>query len=232
MTIYTPYTYLIGWSQHKKFYYGVRFAACCNPKDLWVKYFTSSKHVKKFREKHGEPDIVQIRKTFQNATQAKTWEEKVLRRMNVILDERFINKNVNGRFIKEGPQSKEHIEKRIKIGVKTRMKNGSYLVSSETKLKISASTKGVLKPFSEEHSNNIKFRMSVFNKKVICCPYCNKEGQYSNMKRWHFDNCKKNPSNNVKKKEVNCYKCGFVTHQSPNFYKLHNNNCIHVHSDS
>jgi len=30
------YTYLIGWSKLKKYYYGVRFAKKSNPKDLWV----------------------------------------------------------------------------------------------------------------------------------------------------------------------------------------------------
>ena len=27
--------------------------------------------------------------------------------------------------------------------------------------------------------------------KVIKCPHCPKEGQLANMKRWHYDNCKK-----------------------------------------
>lgn len=28
------------------------------------------------------------------------------------------------------------------------------------------------------------------NAVTITCPHCNKSGQYANMKRWHFDNCK------------------------------------------
>ena len=32
----TPYTYLIGWKDQEKYYYGVRFAKGCEPKDLWV----------------------------------------------------------------------------------------------------------------------------------------------------------------------------------------------------
>lgn len=34
----TPYTYLIGWSKHNKFYYGVRYAKNSNPKELWITY--------------------------------------------------------------------------------------------------------------------------------------------------------------------------------------------------
>ena len=37
----TPYTYLIGWSNLNKFYYGVRYGKGCHPSDLWVKYFGS-----------------------------------------------------------------------------------------------------------------------------------------------------------------------------------------------
>jgi len=54
----TPYTYLIGWTAHNKFYYGARWSNDCDPSDLWQTYFTSSRHVKRFRDEHGEPDIV------------------------------------------------------------------------------------------------------------------------------------------------------------------------------
>ncbi len=66
MSIYIPYTYIIGWSLYNKYYYGVRYAKNCNPNDLWKTYFTSSKYVKEFRNNHGEPDIIQVRKTFEN----------------------------------------------------------------------------------------------------------------------------------------------------------------------
>lgn len=97
--IYTPYTYLIGWSSMDKWYYGVRYSrqhkclyeSGCHPDDLWVTYFTSSKIVSKFRKQYGEPDVVQVRKTFRNESQAIEWERKVLVKINVIYDERWIN---------------------------------------------------------------------------------------------------------------------------------------------
>ena len=72
MSIYIPYTYLIGWSKLNTWYYGSRFALksnClyetgCHPDDLFVTYFTSSKYVKNFIKLNGNPDIIQIRKTF------------------------------------------------------------------------------------------------------------------------------------------------------------------------
>lgn len=64
MTVY--YTYLIGWTEHNKWYYGVRFAKNCHPNELWKTYFTSSKHVISFRNTFGEPDIINVRKTFKD----------------------------------------------------------------------------------------------------------------------------------------------------------------------
>ena len=33
-------------------------------------------------------------------------------------------------------------------------------------------------------------KLSDIEGQIITCPYCNKSGDKSNMKRWHFDNCK------------------------------------------
>lgn len=93
MNIYKPYTYLIGWSKYNKWYYGVKFAKNCNPQDFWKKYFTSSKKVKQFRKKYGEPDIIQIRKTFKEANSARLWEHKVLRRLKVLCNEKWLNES-------------------------------------------------------------------------------------------------------------------------------------------
>ena len=90
-----PYTYLVGWSKHEKYYYGVRYAVDCNPTDLWQKYFTSSTKVKQLRKVLGEPDIIQVRKTFNTREQARTWETKVLKKMKVMLREDFLNEHDN-----------------------------------------------------------------------------------------------------------------------------------------
>lgn len=89
------YTYLIGWKKLNKFYYGVRFSKNCRPEDLWVSYFTSSKYVKSFVKEHGNPDIIEIRKTFQDVNKARLWEEKVLKKMNVVKSDNWINKTDN-----------------------------------------------------------------------------------------------------------------------------------------
>jgi hypothetical protein len=103
MTIYKPYTYLLGWSHLDKWYYGVRYArktGClyetgCHPDELWKTYFTSSKLIKDFRETHGEPDVIQIRKTFSESKSAVEWENSVLQKMKVTKDSRFLNQTDN-----------------------------------------------------------------------------------------------------------------------------------------
>jgi hypothetical protein len=97
--VYIPYTYLIGWSKLNKWYYGSRYAMksfCiyetgCHPDDFWLTYFTSSNLVTAFREENGEPDVVQIRKTFSNEEDARYWEGKVLQRMDVVTQDKWIN---------------------------------------------------------------------------------------------------------------------------------------------
>ena len=92
-----PYSYLIGWPELDKWYYGLRYAIDCHPTDFWVTYFTSSKHVKKFVVDHGEPTVRQIRKVWLNGDvqAARDWEHRVLRRLSVATNIRWINKTHN-----------------------------------------------------------------------------------------------------------------------------------------
>jgi hypothetical protein len=46
-------------------------------------------------KKHGNPDIIQIRKIFNSIHEAMNWENKVLRRLNVKEDKRFLNATHN-----------------------------------------------------------------------------------------------------------------------------------------
>lgn len=91
--IMKAYTYYIAWTEHDTHYYGVRTAAIEEPhKDLWHTYFTSSKYVKDFREKNGEPDIVEIRKIFDNREKALLWETQVLTKLNVRKNSKWLNR--------------------------------------------------------------------------------------------------------------------------------------------
>lgn len=93
MDIYIPFTYIIGWSEHKKFYYGAKYAQNCQPSDLWSTYFTSSKVVNKFRKEYGEPDIIKIHRTFTDSTSCLLFEHRYLSKIDARQNELFLNKS-------------------------------------------------------------------------------------------------------------------------------------------
>lgn len=136
----TPYTYLIGWSKLDLWYYGVRWAKGCNPSDLWGSYFTSSSVVAEMRLTHGEPDVVEARKTFSASLDARAWEEKVIDRMKCVESPRWLNRHNRGRhFAQTGPRSEIHKERLRKAN--TGKKYGPPSPEHLEKLRIAAKAK-------------------------------------------------------------------------------------------
>ncbi len=192
------FTYLIGWSQLNKWYYGVRYSKDSDPNTLWKTYFTSSKHVKRFRDEFGEPDVVTVRKTFTTPEAAICWEAKVLQRIKASQRADFLNKtNTNKVFY---PSQ----EARNKGG----LKNRGRIFSEEHRQKLSATGRG--KPKSPEHKNKIREALlgntrpqEVLDKisktrkernytgsakrlnKTVLCTVCNKTTNLGNYARWH-----------------------------------------------
>lgn len=123
--IYNPYVYHISWSNQNKHYIGVRFGKGCNPSDLWVSYFTSSKHVKKFREEFGEPDLIEILETFTNADDARLAESKYIQDFDAVKSEDYLNKHApNGKWFCE--HVSEETRNKISISNLRRVKNGTH----------------------------------------------------------------------------------------------------------
>lgn len=144
----TPFTYLIGWSKHNVFYYGVRYAKGCQPSDLWSTYFTSSGPVKRFRRAHGDPDIIDIRRIFSSAEDARDWELRVLKRIGAALREDFLNQHdsptPSTRGLKLGPRPSA-VAKRISEATKGRVNRHT----NESRQKISESLSG--RTLSDSH---------------------------------------------------------------------------------
>lgn len=77
---YTPFVYLLKFIPTGQLYYGSRTAKNCQITDLWTKYFTSSKMVKKLIEAHGKDSFeYEVRKTFST-------RDKTLKMGNEILE--------------------------------------------------------------------------------------------------------------------------------------------------
>lgn len=89
---HTFYTYLLGWTEQNKFYYGVRYSKHAKIEDLGTTYLSSSKYVTLHIQKFGKPDVIQVRKIHKTKECAIAWESKVLRRMRVIENDMFLNR--------------------------------------------------------------------------------------------------------------------------------------------
>lgn len=101
----------------------------------------------------------------------------------LILSEESRKKISQGNKIPK-PHTPEH-NKKIADALRGKKKQPH---SEDTKLKISQSNKGITKLFTEEHKKNLRCHQN--NSLKVSCPHCNKIGQLTNMKRWHFDKCK------------------------------------------
>lgn len=203
-----PYTYLIGWSNLNTWYCGVRFAKNCHPDELWVKYFTSSNYVKKFRKLHGEPDIIQIRKTFKSREEAYNWEVKVIDKMNMVRNPHWLNRqNHNISFYCDGHTNETRSRMKVShTGLKetdeTKLKkskrklgslNPQYGSNKSGKNNPMYGRKGELSPSygrknSDEHQQ--KALEGYFSQPLIICEFCGKEFMKGHYIQWHGNKCK------------------------------------------
>jgi hypothetical protein len=183
MNIYKPFTYLIGWSDINVWYYGVRYKKKCSTDDLWSIYFTSSKHVKDFRLEHGEPDVIEIRRTFDTVENARLWEDKVLRRLRVIYDDKWLNRSYGNDAFYNRTLSIEHKKKLsiAKIGKKH---------TEDTKVKISIKNSDSRTPHTQERKNNISLAMKGLVRPKLKCQHCETYASASSLSRWHNEKCK------------------------------------------
>ena len=106
-----PYTYHISWTNLNIHYYGVRISKKRKEDDLWVNYFTSSKYVHQFRKEFGDPDLIEIRKVFSSEILAKNWETKVLSRLKVRTNPKWLNRYDTTYHGSTKPKTDNHKEK-------------------------------------------------------------------------------------------------------------------------
>jgi hypothetical protein len=162
-SIYTPFVYYLKWTKTNKKYIGSRWAterSCvyetgCHPDDLWNTYFTSSKHVERYRNKHGDPDVIEIRATFKTDVEAQKYEETLLRKLKAVSRKDYLNHNYG--IPRKQRKGNEHPLKGVsrpqEVRDKIREGNTGKVLTKEHKLKISKSHIG--KTLSEEHKLNI-----------------------------------------------------------------------------
>jgi hypothetical protein len=215
----TPYTYLIK-CPDDRVYYGVRYARNCDPSDLWVTYFTSSNRIRQLVEQYGRDSFkTEIRRTFKDAETAREWETRVLERMKVKHDRRWINVTTNRglpAWVGDKNPSKR-LEVRMKIseakrGVARpdqaeRMRQRTGEQRDDVSQKVSSTRKKMFKTGQLVHHGKGKKRpeisgskhprsgrpcpqLSEANQATYTCPRCGRVGKGPGMKRYHFDRCK------------------------------------------
>ncbi len=154
MTEFVPYTYLIGWTKLNKWYYGVEYAnnlqRVANPRNLFNTYFTSSRTVSDLIKKVGNPDVISVRKTFASSDEAREWEHKVLRRMQVIHKDQWINMTNNRAIVFE--RTEEYLAKLRKPKLSYTVSERSRAANKARGIKLRGSRRP---PRTDEWSNKI-----------------------------------------------------------------------------
>jgi hypothetical protein len=199
-----PYTYLIGWSDQNKWYYGARWAKGCHPDDLWVKYFTSSKNVSRFREEFGDPDVVEVTDTFNTIEQAKEWESIIIRLNRIVESEDFLNlRDPQTQFQCVGGwllSKEEKMRRSEKFKGEGNPMYGKHYTDEERR-KMSESRTGRKVVFSEQAIENI--RMAAAKRKRFYSP----EERYSRS----VFLCKNNPMENEKSRlKISAFRTGKI----------------------
>ncbi len=207
----TPYTYCITHIPTGKRYYGARYAKGCSPADLWVKYFTSSETVKRLIDSYGKDSFaIEIRKVFKSAKECTKWERKVLIRLGVPRNKNWLNKysgiSLTAEEMSEAILNKYGHDHQSKIPevkeakrLKSMEKYGTEYTIQAKEVKEKAK-RTMLERYGYENAAQVpEFKeriskaisMAHQSKPQVPCPKCGYSCKSeSNMRRYHFDNCK------------------------------------------
>lgn len=99
-----PYAYHVFHPPTGMNYYGIQFNQKANPSDLWTRYFTSSKRVKKLIKLWGKKSfVVSIRKIFETPEAAVRWENRFLEKIDAKNNPKWLNThNGDYQYINKG----------------------------------------------------------------------------------------------------------------------------------
>jgi len=165
---------------------------------------------------HGDPDVIEVRRTFKTAQECIDWERKVLRRSRVLTKDVWLNANIGGASI----QTPE-----------VRLKKGIKISETKRKRRQTAWNKGLTKDTDDrvnKYAKSLKNRkFSEQHKQAMCKPKSNKAemGKYKrseetkNKIRLALAKARTpefilSLSNNAKANRRPCKHCGMVSNKS------------------
>lgn len=226
------YTYLIGWKDLDRWYYGRRTANRLPPEnDFWDEYDTSSKYVKEQIRLYDDPDIKKIHKKFESVDECKIFEEKFIDRVNAVKSDRWLNKGNAGRnfdttgrplsekhkaaisrHFKGKPLSKDRNPRQGNIGVWWR----THSMTDEQKKKISDRMKGVIQTPEQRLKNSLANRGKIVSEETKI--------KLRKPKPPGFGARMSQRQKGIKHPSSNCFVCG-IKSSLANLSRWHNNNC-------
>lgn len=156
------------------------------------KYLGSGLFLKKAIQKYGKEKFeVHLWEYFNSINELNIIEEYYIKKYNAVEDPMYYNLQPGGNVVSPSKETrlkqgksrlgKKHSdETKKKIGLIHKNK----ITSEETKKKISLSKQNISKQTKLNISKGCK------NQIKSKCPYCDIITTHSNLKRWHFKNCK------------------------------------------
>jgi hypothetical protein len=171
------YTYRLTYNDKKQnktmFYMGVR--GCATSAKTDVNYFSSGKAVKQIIKKEGSQNFTKkILGVYCSKVEAYSHEIRYHKILDVAKNERFLNL-----------ANQTHLYFSFDV-------TGKSLMSQVGRASLSNYQRNVrVRTAKEREELSISARKR--NAKTAICPHCGVKGQFTAMKRWHFDRCSKNP---------------------------------------
>jgi hypothetical protein len=240
----SPYTYLIIHKNTGNRYYGCRYAKNCQPEELWLDYFTSSKIIKNIIKREGKDAFAfEVRKIFDDVKKCRAFEAKLLRRIRAGSRDDWYNqhdgsekfmcsghtditkKKIGKSSLKRGARPPVTIKKcphcLVEVNAASYAQwHGDYCVQNKT-----ASAKEYIADSSETRKKKSLAKLSHPKKHCMHCNKCIEPCHYGNF---HGDYCKKNNTStrkfNPPRPKTKCKYCGKeVSNNTLN--RLHNENC-------
>lgn len=165
-------------------------------------------------EKRNNPNLFKIKivSIHNSRVDAYKKEQKLQKLLNVVSSPLYLNKIY---ALERHDNTGKTLDKiwRENLSKSTKGKPKSELTKSRMR-----------KPKTEDH--NKKVSEAKLKMKPVTCPHCNKQGNKAVMSRFHFNNCKLNPTRIEKLTIVyECPFCNKISKSKSNMTRYHFDNC-------
>lgn len=166
------------------------------------------------RADYGDPDVIEVRQTFNDSLQAREWEMTVLRRLRVLETDRWLNKTDRPCPTMLGKKHSEESKVLIGLGNAGKIYSDESLANIRNGVQRRASNmewranvrNGVQKRLSnpvwrtnfdsaiQKRTSNMEWRANrsraMLRQPKTTCPHCGRDFDNLNYKKWHGDKCK------------------------------------------